>query len=150
VPDSIQETRGMFNLSSANVLPRRQTGREQIIVTKQPSRCDLRCPALLEPKQKLPKSVLTRFSGKAHPASTVRMRHPSVLSRRLTEIRIRVDYRQLNAIIRKNRNARPATKEALLRMAKVRIMSVVDIIVAFNTVCIAEGHKKRQTSSRDG
>ncbi|KAF7578900.1 PRP38-assoc domain containing protein [Pyrenophora tritici-repentis] len=58
-------------------------------------------------------------------------------------LRICVDYRQLNAITKKNRNAPPSIKETLARMAKVRWMTIVDVVAAFNTVRIKEGDEEK-------
>lgn len=58
-------------------------------------------------------------------------------------LRICVDYRQLNSVTRKNRNAPPAIKETLARMAKVQMMSLVDVIAAFNTVRVADGDEEK-------
>jgi hypothetical protein len=58
-------------------------------------------------------------------------------------LRICVDYRGLNAVTRKNRNAPPAIKETLTRMAKVQIMTLVDVIAAFNSVRIQDGHEQK-------
>jgi hypothetical protein len=58
-------------------------------------------------------------------------------------LRICVDYRGLNQITRKNRNAPPAIKETLARLAKVRIMSLVDVVAAFNTVRVKEGDEEK-------
>jgi hypothetical protein len=51
-------------------------------------------------------------------------------------LRICVDYRALNTITKKNRNAPPAIKETLARMAKVKWMTIVDVVAAFNIVRI--------------
>ncbi|KAF7572881.1 hypothetical protein PtrM4_077860 [Pyrenophora tritici-repentis] len=58
-------------------------------------------------------------------------------------LRICVDYRGLNAVTRKNRNAPPAIKETLARMAKVQIMTLVDVIAAFNSVRIKHGDEEK-------
>jgi hypothetical protein len=58
-------------------------------------------------------------------------------------LRICVDYRQLNSITKKNRNAPPAIKETLARMSKVKIMTLIDVIAGFNTVRIAEGDEEK-------
>jgi hypothetical protein len=58
-------------------------------------------------------------------------------------LRLCVDYRGLNAVTRKNRNAPPAIKKTLARMAKVQIMTLVDVIAAFNSVRIQDGHEQK-------
>lgn len=58
-------------------------------------------------------------------------------------LRICVDYRGLNGVTRKNRNAPPAIKETLARMAKVQVMTLVDVIAAFNSVRVKEGHEEK-------
>jgi hypothetical protein len=58
-------------------------------------------------------------------------------------LRICVDYRALNSLTRKNRNAPPAIRETLARMNKVSIMSIVDVIAAFNMVRIKEGDEEK-------
>ena len=53
-------------------------------------------------------------------------------------LRVCVDYRQLNAITIKSRNAPPAIKETLARLSGVRYFTVLDIVAAFNRVRIRE------------
>ena len=58
-------------------------------------------------------------------------------------LRICVDYRGLNSVTKKNRNAPPSIKETLTRMSKVRIISIVDVIAAFNSVRIKDSNKEK-------
>lgn len=62
-------------------------------------------------------------------------------------LRICVDYRALNNITKKNRNAPPAIKETFARLAKVKVMTLVDVVAAFNTVRVKEGDTEKQPSS---
>ena len=66
-------------------------------------------------------------------------------------IRICVDYRKLNEITTKDRNAPPKISETLSRMNKVRLFSKFDIIAAFNKIRIKEGDEyKTAFSTRFG
>ena len=58
-------------------------------------------------------------------------------------LRICVDYKILNALIIKNRNAFFLTREILTRLCAVRIYSKFDIIVAFNKVKMTEKDGKK-------
>lgn len=58
-------------------------------------------------------------------------------------LRICVDYRGINSITRKNRNAPPAIRETLATLNKACIISVVDVIAAFNAVRIKEGDEEK-------
>jgi hypothetical protein len=52
-----------------------------------------------------------------------------------------VDYRELNWYIIKNRNALLNIRETMSRLAKTRIISIVNVIAAFNMIRIKEGDK---------
>lgn len=58
-------------------------------------------------------------------------------------LRICVDYRALNNLTKKSRNAPPSIKETLARMNRVQIMTLVDVVAAFNTVRIREGDEEK-------
>lgn len=51
-------------------------------------------------------------------------------------LRICIDYRQLNALTIKNRNAPPKIRDTLARLNRVRIFSKFDVIAAFNRVLV--------------
>jgi len=52
-----------------------------------------------------------------------------------------VNYRALNAVTIKNRNAPLIIKETLARLSNVGYYTVVDVIAAFNKIRIKEGDK---------
>jgi hypothetical protein len=52
-----------------------------------------------------------------------------------------VDYRELNQYTIKNQNALPNIREIMSRLAKTRIISIVNVIAAFNIIRIKEGNK---------
>ena len=56
-------------------------------------------------------------------------------------LRFCVDYRALNAIMVKNRYLLPLIKETLERVCKAKIFSKIDIIAAFNKLCIKKGEE---------
>jgi hypothetical protein len=58
-------------------------------------------------------------------------------------LRVCVDYRTLNAVTRKNRNAPPMIKETLARLSKVGFYSIVDVIAAFNRLRMKEGDEHK-------
>lgn len=58
-------------------------------------------------------------------------------------LRVCVDYRGINNVTRKNRNAPPAIKETLAQMNKVRLMSIIDVIAAFNAIRIKDGDEEK-------
>ena len=58
-------------------------------------------------------------------------------------LRICVDYRALNAVTIKNRNAPPLIRETLAKLCAARIYSKFDIIAAFNEIRIKEGHEEK-------
>lgn len=57
-------------------------------------------------------------------------------------LRICVDYRGLNAITSKNRNAPPTIRDTLTRLAKAKIFTKFDVVTAFHEIRMAEGHEK--------
>ena len=58
-------------------------------------------------------------------------------------IRICVDYRELNEHTIKNRNVPPSIRDTIAQLSKARIMTVLDVIAAFNNIRIADGHEHR-------
>ena len=58
-------------------------------------------------------------------------------------LRICIDYRALNALTIRNRNAPPLIKETLARLCSARIYSKFDVIAAFNEVRMKEGHEEK-------
>ena len=55
-------------------------------------------------------------------------------------IRICVDYRALNALTIKNRNAPPLIKDTLAKLCAAKVYSKFDIIAAFNEIRVKEGY----------
>ena len=58
-------------------------------------------------------------------------------------LRVCVDYRALNALTVKNRNAPPLIRETLARLSSAKIYSKFDIVAAFNEVRIKEGDEHK-------
>jgi len=58
-------------------------------------------------------------------------------------LRVCVDYRALNTVTIKNRNAPPIIKETLARLSNVGYYTVVDVIAAFNKIRIKEGDEHK-------
>ena len=66
-------------------------------------------------------------------------------------LRICIDYRQLNALTIKDRNAPPKIRDTLARLNKVRIFSKFDVIAAFNRVLVKpEDQEKTAFQTRFG
>ena len=58
-------------------------------------------------------------------------------------LRVCVDYRALNALSIKNRNAPPLIRETLSRLCRAKRYTKFDIIAAFNEIRIKEGHEEK-------
>ena len=58
-------------------------------------------------------------------------------------LRVCVDYRALNALTIKNRNAPPLIRETLARLYAAKIYSKFDIIAAFNEIRVREGDEEK-------
>ena len=56
-----------------------------------------------------------------------------------TSLRVYIDYRALNTLIIKNRNAPLLIRETLVKLCTARLYSKFDIIAAFNEIRIHEG-----------
>jgi hypothetical protein len=56
-------------------------------------------------------------------------------------LRVCVDYRALNALTIKNRNAPPLLRETLSQLFKAKWYTKFDVIAAFNEIRIKEGHE---------
>ena len=78
-----------------------------------------------------------------HPSTSLQAAPVLVVKKLGGGLQIYINYRGLNSIIKKNQNAPSIIKETLSRIAKVRLMSIVDVIAAFNTIQIKEGYKEK-------
>ena len=58
-------------------------------------------------------------------------------------LRVCVDYRALNALTIRNRNAPPLIKDTLARLCAAKVYSKFDIIAAFNEIRIRKGHEEK-------
>lgn len=58
-------------------------------------------------------------------------------------LRICIDYRQLNALTIKNRNAPPKIRDTLARLNRVRVFSKFDVIAAFNRVLVKASDQEK-------
>lgn len=58
-------------------------------------------------------------------------------------LRICVDYRALNSLTVKNRNAPPLIRETLAKLCSAKIFSKFDIIAAFNEIRMKEGDEEK-------
>ena len=58
-------------------------------------------------------------------------------------IRVCVDYRALNALTIRNRNAPLLIKDTLAKLCAAKIYSKFDIIAAFNEIRIKKGHEEK-------
>ena len=58
-------------------------------------------------------------------------------------IRVCVDYRALNALTIRNRNAPPLIKDTLAKLCAAKIYSKFDIIAAFNEIRIKKGYEEK-------
>ena len=58
-------------------------------------------------------------------------------------LRVYINYRVLNALTIKNRNAPPLVREILVKLYTAKIYSKFDIIAAFNEIRIREGYKEK-------
>lgn len=58
-------------------------------------------------------------------------------------LRICIDYRALNALTIKNRNAPPLIRETLAKLCMAKIYSKFDIIAAFNEIRMKEGDEEK-------
>ena len=58
-------------------------------------------------------------------------------------LRICIDYRSLNSLTIRNRNAPPLIRETLSRLYRTRRYSKFDIIAAFNEIRIKEGYEEK-------
>jgi hypothetical protein len=54
-------------------------------------------------------------------------------------LRLCMDYRGLNAVSKKDRYPLPLTKETLNSLKGMKYFSTVDIVAAFNNICIKKG-----------
>ena len=59
------------------------------------------------------------------------------------KLRIYIDYRALNALTIKNRNALPLIREIIIKLYFVKIFTKFDIIATFNKIRIKEENKEK-------
>ena len=58
-------------------------------------------------------------------------------------LRICIDYRALNALTIKNRNATPLIRETMARLCQAKVFTKFDIIAAFNEIRMAKGDEEK-------
>ena len=58
-------------------------------------------------------------------------------------LRIYIDYRALNALTIKNRNAPPLIRETLARLCVAKVFTKFDIIAAFNKIRMKAGEEEK-------
>ena len=58
-------------------------------------------------------------------------------------LRVCIDYRALNALTIKNRNAPPLIRDTLAKLCMAKIYSKFDIIAAFNEIRMRKGHEEK-------
>ena len=58
-------------------------------------------------------------------------------------LRVYIDYRALNALTIKNRNAPPLIRDTLAKLCMAKIYSKFDIIAAFNEIRMRKGHEEK-------
>lgn len=135
----------VFNPTEANKLPPRRNGVDHTIelTEDKPPRphvyglSRLEAAAVKEYIDEMLAKGFIRPSRSPFAAPVLVVKKPS------GGLRICIDYRALNAITKKNRTAPPSIKETLARMNRTRLMTVLDVIAAFNTVRMAEGDEEK-------
>lgn len=125
----------LFNPKLADILPPRRRGVDHEIYTEGPPPKS-HIHGLTRKETEAVKAYIDDMLGKGFikPSTSPYASSVLVVKRPGGGLRICVDYRGLNAVTKKNRNAPPSIKETLARMAKVRVMSMVDVVAAFNSV----------------
>ena len=88
------------------------------------------------------KEYIDEMLGKGYiKPSTLLYAAPVLIVKKPDEgIRICVDYKALNTLTIKNRNASPLIKDTLAKLYAAKIYSKFDIIAAFNKIRVKEGH----------
>jgi hypothetical protein len=141
----LRKIKDIFSPQKANQLPPQRKGVDHEIATDGANPPRPRIYSLTRTETEAIKAYLDKMLGKGFiRPSTSPYASPVLIVKKPREgLRICVDYRQLNAITQKNRNAPPAIKETLSRIARVKVMSIVNVIAAFDTVRVKEGNKKK-------
>jgi hypothetical protein len=141
----LRKIKDIFSPQKANQLPPQRKGVDHEIATDGANPPRRRIYSLTRTETEAIKAYLDKMLGKGSiRPSTSPYASPVLIVKKPREgLRICVDYRQLNAITQKNRNAPPAIKETLSRIARVKVMSIVNVIAAFDTVRVKEGNKKK-------
>ena len=142
LPDWLKSRFKAFSYKDANEIPARREGIDHAIVLTD----DKKVPrphiyGLTRVEAEAVKVYLEEMLAKGYiRPSTSPFAAPVLVAKKPGGgLRICIDYRALNALTVKNRNAPPAIKETLARLNKVRWLTIMDVIVAFNKVRIKEG-----------
>ena len=146
VPDWLySKMKEIFSLRLANHLPPRRPGIDHVIDVEASKPPRPHIYGLTRQETEAVKKYIDEMMGKGfiRPSSSPYASPVLVVKKPGGGLRICVDYRGLNAVTKKNRNAPPSIKETLARMAKVRIMSIVNVIAAFNSVRIKDGDEEK-------
>jgi hypothetical protein len=145
VPQWVYERfKDIFNPVAADQLPPRRKGVDHHIKTEGPPPRP-KLYGLTRQETEAVKAYIDDMLGRGfiRPSTSPYASPVLVVKKPGGGLRICVDYRQLNEVTKKNRNSPPAIKETLARMAKTKVMTLVDVVAAFNTVRLAEEDEEK-------
>lgn len=144
LPDWLHDFVHMFNMKNDQALPPYRRGVDHEIVLEDGKFPAQRMYGLSRDEGLVVKAYLEDMLAKGEiKHSTSRYASPVLVVRKPGGgLRVCVDYRQLNAVTVKSRNAPPSIKETLGRLSGIQYLSIMDIVAAFNRVRIKKGDEE--------
>ena len=146
LPEQYRDFVDVWDPSKTSELPPQREGIDHAIELEQGSTPPAKRPYGLSRDQAL---VVKTFvedmlkRGHIRPSSSQYAAPLLIVKKPEGGLRVCTDYRELNALTIKDRNAPPLIRETLTRLCRAKFYTKLDIILAFNEVRIKEGHEHK-------
>jgi transposase InsO family protein len=146
IPKQYHDYVDRWNPQEANKLPPRRPGIDHAIELTSGAVPPAKKPyGLTREQAAVVKAYVEDMLGKGfiRPSSSPYAAPVLIVKKPDGELRICVDYRALNALTIKDRNAPPLIQETMTRLGRAAFFTKLDIIAAFNEIRIREGDEAK-------
>ncbi len=145
VPTTYHPWIDVWNPSDANKLPPRRSIDHTIKLQEGATPPAKRAYGMSREQAAVVKEYVDEMLGKGYirPSTSPYAAPVLIVKKPDGGLRICVDYRALNSLTVKNRNAPPLIRETLAKLCTARVFSKFDIIAAFNEVRMKEGDEEK-------
>ena len=145
IPNQYHDYMDVWNPTEANKLPPYRKVDHSIDLRKDSVPPAKRAYGMSRDQAKVVKEYINDMLGKGYirPSKSLYTAPVLIVKKPDGGLRVCVDYRALNALTIRNRNAPPLIRETLAKLCTAKWYSKFDIIAAFNEIRIKEGDKEK-------